>query len=79
MYQLQETPDKKAELKNGAKVIPLATLKDQHGGIAHIIEDDHCFVLILGSEDRKFNMVSHWFPEVVKAIYKLEPPKYVAV
>jgi len=49
MYQLQERADEVAILdkgRTGDYVIPLATLKDEYGGVSHIIKDDGCFVLI---------------------------------
>ncbi len=71
MYKLQEIPDKEAKLNNNSKVTPLATLKDEYGGISHIIEDDHCYVLINGSEDRPFVMVRHWYKEATAALVDL--------
>jgi len=26
---------------------PVATLRDEYGGICHVVEDDHCYVLYL--------------------------------
>ena len=71
MYGLHEEPDKKAQLKNGADVEPVATLSDEYGGRSHIIIDDGCYVLINGSEDRGFGMVKHWYPEAVEALKRL--------
>ena len=76
MYKLQKEPDKKVTLKSGSIAIPLATLKDEYGGISHIIEDDHCYVLINGAKDRPFITVKHWYPEAVEAIKTLPTPKY---
>ena len=44
MYILQEKPDGIAKLTNDSEITPLMTLKDEWGGISHIIEDDHCYV-----------------------------------
>jgi len=68
MYELQQNPDGKVRLDNGAWVQPIATLKDEYGGISHIIEDDHCYVLINGSKDRIFKMTHHWYAEAIKAV-----------
>lgn len=83
MYQVQPKPDKEAMLYNGSKVTPLVTLKDEYGGISHIIEDDHCYVLInkttkLGRFENSplvFAMVNHWYTEAVEALKKLPAPK----
>lgn len=85
MYKLQEKPDKEACLENGSTVRPLATLKDEYGGISHIILDDHCYVLINLHHDqnpppknrntgKEFTMVRHWYREAVEAIKILPLP-----
>lgn len=71
MYKLQEKPDKGAQLASGSVVTPLATLTDEYGGCSHIIEDDHCYVLINGSKGKPFQMVKHWYPEVAEALAKV--------
>jgi len=76
MYKLQKEADKEAILKNGHAVTPIATLKDEYGGISHIIEDDHCYVLVNGAVDRPFAMVRHWYPEAVEAMKTLPGPEY---
>ena len=74
MYTLQEKPDVMAVLENGSEVEPVATLKDEHGGVSHIIVDDHCYVLVNGSNDRPFNMVAWWYREAVAALRQLPLP-----
>ena len=49
MYKQTETTPK-AALSNGAEITPVATLKDEAGGVAHIWVDDHCYVLGLERE-----------------------------
>ncbi len=71
MYKLQEKPDNKAMMDNGCEIKPLATLKDEYGGISHIIEDDHCYVLVNGSKDRPFGMTHHWYKEATEALANL--------
>jgi len=85
MYILQENPDD-VWTKGGSK--PIATLKDEYGGIFHIIEDDHCYVLfrqeiweqvtdLLGKRiviEGKYS--SHLFPEAVEALKSLPTPQY---
>ena len=77
MYKLQSVPDEKVTLRSGSVATPVATLKDEYGGISHIIEDDHCYVLVNGAADRPFVMVKHWYPEAVEAMKTLPTPKYV--
>ena len=73
MYVLQDKPDTSAVLGNGSTVDPIATLKDEFGGVSHIIRDDHCYVLINGAEDRPFEMVSHWYAEAAAALKSFGP------
>ena len=72
-YALQDKPDNSAILGNGSTVNPIATLKDESGGVSHIIRDDHCYVLINGAEDRLFEMVSHWYAEAAEALKSFGP------
>ncbi len=65
----QDQPNESAVLQNGSTVSPLVTLRDEHGGVGHIIEDDHCLVLL--NEDavtRKCFMATHWYREAVAAV-----------
>ena len=48
MYKQVETA-KTAKLKNGSEVTPIATLRSDAGGVAHIWIDDHCYELGLES------------------------------
>lgn len=74
MYKLQKIPDSAAYLTNGSKVTPLITLADDHGGLSHIIEDDHCYVLINDSGSGKCGMSCHWYPEAIEALKTLPLP-----
>ena len=72
MYKIQEKPDERATMKNGGgEQTPLLTLKDEYGGVSHIVMDDHCYVLLNGSVDRPFAAVTHWYPEAAKALVSL--------
>ena len=75
MYVLQQTPDPKAILDNGEELKPLLTLKCEAGATAHIIEDDHCYVLChdAGREDGRVAMVKWWFAEAFEAARSLPP------
>ena len=41
----QKDADKEITLINGITIEPVATLKDDSGGVAQWIIDDHCYVL----------------------------------
>lgn len=75
MYVLQRTPDETAMLDNGESITPVATLKDEHGGVLHIIVDDHCYVLTVGSRKASFRMTSWWNAEAVEALRQLPLPQ----
>lgn len=74
MYKLMDKPYHRAKLENGSVVVPLATLADDNGGVSHIIEDDHCYVLI-NQMDNGCRMVAHWYPEAVYAMRTLPIPE----
>lgn len=79
MYQLQAIPDKEAFLKSGVPVTPVSTLRDEYGGVTHIVVDDHCYVLLQGSDNEPLAglvPVSHWYPEAVEAMRALPPIIY---
>ena len=71
MYKLQEKPDEKVVLEGGSEHAPLATLKDEYGGISHIIDDDSCYVLVNGAKDRPFRKVYHWYKGAAEVLVKL--------
>jgi hypothetical protein len=78
MYKLQPSPDPKFWQGN-REIAPVATLKDQYGGVSHIVEDDHCYVLYNGGNGypgRPFAPVIHWYPEAVEAMKSLPTPVY---
>lgn len=80
-YFAQNEPDATAVLDSGSEVRPLITLKNVWGGVAHIIEDDHCCVLILQhvsgyeGDAEACAMVPHWFDEAICALqeYRSKP------
>jgi len=74
MYVQQDTPDAKVALRSGGIFAPVATLKDEYGGISHIIIDDHCYVLVNGSRAGSFARVDHWYREAVEAMKGLPLP-----
>ena len=77
MYILQDKPDPEIAMIGGSTRIPVATLKDEHGGISHIVQDDHCYVLVnRGALSGKYLSVSDWYPEAVEAMKTLPTLKY---
>lgn len=74
MYVLQQAAEPSVALRNGSEYRPVATLKDEFGGVSHIIVDDHCYVLVNGSADRGFDTVKHWYREAVEALQALPLP-----
>ena len=82
MYkQIETTP--KATLSNGVEITPVATLKDEAGGVAHIWVDDHCYVLGLVKPSGGTAMIpvvvptQHIFHEAMEVLRTL-PPLYSA-
>ena len=75
MYVLQEKPDEEITGKwSGCR--PRATLKSEYGGVVHIINDDHCYVLLLdNTSGHGFVAVKHWFKEAVEALQGLPLPQ----
>ena len=53
---------------------PLLTLADEHGGRAQIINDDHCYVLLIRDGER-YKTTSWWFKEAVAASRDLPLPE----
>ena len=50
---------------------PEAVLQDESGGQSVINNDDGCFVLYNGSDNTKFGMSNHWYPEAAKVLGRL--------
>jgi len=80
MYKIVQT-DEEVHLENGEKAKPVLTLADEWGGRAQIINDDHCYVLLLKREP-VFPLVgpiyiktSWWFREAVQALKTLPDPE----
>ena len=68
MYQLHEFPDSMVRRHTGERAFPLATLADEHGGRAHIVNDDQCYQLLIQRPDGYCVPTRHWFPEAIEAI-----------
>ena len=53
------------EFQNGEALV---CLEDTYGGQSVIAEDDHCYVLYNGSDNKSFKIVKHWPNEAVWAL-----------
>lgn len=71
MYRRVKT-QKKFEALSGIDYKPIATLKDPHGGVCHVVEDDGCYVAFLNVDDVGFVPVVHIFPELHSVLCELE-------
>ena len=72
MYKEQTNPDFQVVMDNGSTLKPLVTLKDEYGGISHIVKDGSCYVLVNGGIDGSvFCKTYHWYPEAVTALRAL--------
>ena len=58
----------------------LVVLEDEYGGQSVISRDDHCFVLLNGSDNDtcKFRMTHHWYKEAAQALVQFiqDNPKF---
>lgn len=72
MYNILKTPHKKFVDYLGTEHVPVSTLTDKHGGVAHITIDDGCYVCYLFSADLDGFIETHYiFPELHEALTKL--------
>lgn len=70
-YVVQSMPDRHVNVhSNGGVWVarPLITLKDSLGGVAHVVLDDDCYVLVTGSYEHGFIIATHWFIEALRAL-----------
>lgn len=77
MYEQVETQEV-AKLDSGVEIHPVATLKDEHGGVAHISIDDGCYVLYLelsGAKKGVCRSTTHIFAEAHAVLKELASPK----
>lgn len=57
---------------HGVEYEPVATLSDKHGGLVHIVEDDHCYVCYIHSNELDGFVATHYiFPELHEALCSL--------
>ncbi len=57
---------------------PVATLKDEYGGVTHIVRDDGCYILINGGVDLPFRISAWIYPEAFEVLKKLPSPTRAA-
>jgi hypothetical protein len=74
MYKQTETTKKIIMFNSGNIISPIVTLKDEHGGICQIINDDHCYVICLKKEDGTYSPTTHIFKEVFNVLKGLPEP-----
>jgi len=73
-YKQVET-EKEITMSNSKSVVsPVATLKDEFGGVCQIINDDHCYVVCLKQQDGTYKPTTHIFKEAFEVLSKLECP-----
>lgn len=70
MYQQIET-ESAIIMESNSIVTPVASLRDECGGICHIIVDDGCYVLCIENEDGFCKPTSHIFKEAFKILRTL--------
>jgi len=69
-YKVTGSPWPPVTMDNGGWVTPVITLTDEFGGVSHIIEDDHCFVLVNRVADN-WAKSYYWFREAAEALVSL--------
>jgi hypothetical protein len=73
-YKQVET-EKEITMSNSKSImLPVATLKDEVGGVCQIINDDHCYVVCLKQKDGTYKPTTHIFKEAFEVLLKLECP-----
>lgn len=72
-YERQELPDASvylAEPIHGERYMtPLVTLKNSLDGVAHIVQNEGDFILIIGSYVGGFYKTHRWFKDAVLALF----------
>lgn len=75
MYKPVETVERVAFRVGDEGVRPVATLRDEHGGEAHVVVDDHCLMLVLKQKDGTVKSTPWLFKEAVEVIQELPLPE----
>jgi len=75
MYKIVDTYDKIEIIGNNSIVSPVLSMEDEHGGKAHIIKDDHCYILVVLSSDKiRYGFTTWIFAEAHEALKTLPNP-----
>jgi len=59
---------------DGVEWKSVVSLRDEYGDIAHIVVDDHCYLLYQGSEDGGFKRYNYIYSEIHNALRHLPDP-----
>jgi hypothetical protein len=62
------------EMHNSIALHPIATLKDEFGGVCQIVSDDDCYIVCLKQTDGKYKPTFHLFKEVLAVLKELPNP-----
>jgi hypothetical protein len=68
-------PAKKFVDGRGTEWTPIATLKDEHNGVCHVVIDDGCYVAYLYNEASGFVPTHYIFPELHKELSEMPAPE----
>lgn len=79
MYKQTKATSKIRLSKGGSIVCPIATLKDEYGGVCHIAEDDHCYVLYQNNSDGTYSLATHIFKEAFEVLRNLPSPHNLSI
>jgi hypothetical protein len=70
-YKQVETEEEITMSNSRSIMSPVATLKDEFGGVCQIINDDHCYVVCLKQEDGTYKSTTHIFKEAFDVLSRL--------
>ena len=73
-YKQVETEKEITMSNSKSTMLPVATLKNEYGGVCQIINDDHCYVVCLKQQDGTYKPTTHIFKEVFEVFSKLGCP-----
>lgn len=75
MYKIVDTYDQIQIVGSGSYIKPVLSMEDEHGGKAHIIRDDKCYLVVLNTSDGRTYSYTPWiFAEAHEALKTLPPP-----
>lgn len=71
----QVEAEKEITMSNSKSTMsPVATLKNEYGGVCQIINDDNCYVVCLKQQDGTYKPTTHIFKEAFEVLSKLGCP-----